>query len=128
MSACREIAAAFLARSKSTIGKAMQGVCRARLRLSRRYSSDRSSTSRMLKDQMGPRGLRWSAPVPATSSVERHNRNTLPQDAQKIRPARPQRVKARGVPSEVRRGSERCENEAGGLFQHSALASPEVLR
>ena len=28
-----------------------------------------------------------------------HNRRTLPQDAQKGRPARPQRVKARGVPS-----------------------------
>ena len=28
-----------------------------------------------------------------------HNRSTLPQDAQKGRPARPQRVKGRGVPS-----------------------------
>jgi len=28
----------------------------------------------------------------------RHNRIILPQDAQKVRPARPQRVKARGVP------------------------------
>jgi hypothetical protein len=28
-----------------------------------------------------------------------HNRRTLPQDAQKGRPARPQRVTARGVPS-----------------------------
>jgi hypothetical protein len=27
-----------------------------------------------------------------------HNRKILPQDAQKVRPARPQRVKARGVP------------------------------
>jgi len=31
--------------------------------------------------------------------------------------ARPQRVKARGVLSGVRWGSERCENDAGGLFQ-----------
>jgi hypothetical protein len=28
-----------------------------------------------------------------------HNRSPLPQDAQKGRPARPQRVKGRGVPS-----------------------------
>jgi hypothetical protein len=28
-----------------------------------------------------------------------HNRRSLPQDAQKCRPARPQRVRARGVPS-----------------------------
>jgi len=42
------------------------------------------------------------------------------QDAQKGRPARPQRVKGRGVPSGVRGGSERCENVAGGLFQHPA--------
>jgi len=47
-----------------------------------------------------------------------HNRRTVPQDAQKGRPARPQRVKGRGVPSGVRWGSERCENAAGGLFQH----------
>ena len=31
-----------------------------------------------------------------------HNRRTLPPDAQKGLPARPQRVKARGVPSGVR--------------------------
>ena len=30
-----------------------------------------------------------------------HNRRTVPQDAQKVRPARPQRVKDRGVPSGV---------------------------
>jgi hypothetical protein len=47
-------------------------------------------------------------------------RRTLPQDAQKGRPARPQRVKGRGVPSGVRGGSERGENAAGGLFQHPA--------
>jgi len=29
-------------------------------------------------------------------------------------------VKGRGVPSGVRWGSERCENDAGGLFQHPA--------
>jgi hypothetical protein len=44
----------------------------------------------------------------------------LPQDAQKVRPARPQRVKGRRVPSGVRGGSERCENDAGGLFQRPA--------
>ncbi len=49
-----------------------------------------------------------------------HNSKTFPQDAQKGRPARPQRVKGRGVPSGVRGGSERCENAAGGLFQHPA--------
>ena len=47
-------------------------------------------------------------------------RRILPQDAQKGCPARPQRVKCRRVPSGVRGGSERCENEAGGLFQHPA--------
>ena len=31
-----------------------------------------------------------------------HNERTLPQDAEKGRPARPQRVKGRGVPSGVR--------------------------
>src|SRR6266550_4687302 len=31
-----------------------------------------------------------------------HNGKTLPQDAQKVRPARPQRVKIGGVPSGVR--------------------------
>jgi hypothetical protein len=51
-----------------------------------------------------------------------HNRRTLSQDAQKGRPARPQRVKGRGGPSGVRSGSERCENAAGGLFQHPAVA------
>jgi hypothetical protein len=30
---------------------------------------------------------------------EWHNRRTVPQDAQKVRPARPQRVKIRSVPS-----------------------------
>jgi len=40
------------------------------------------------------------------------------QDAQKGRSARPQRVKTGDVPSGVRWGSERCENDAGGLFQH----------
>src|SRR5437016_5100721 len=43
--------------------------------------------------------LRWSARVPATRSAEQHTRGTLPQAVQKDRPARPQRVKARGVPS-----------------------------
>ena len=38
----------------------------------------------------------------------RHNKKTVSQDAQKGRPARPQRVKGRGV------------NDVGGLFQHSA--------
>ena len=70
------------------------------------------------------------------------NKILLPQGAQKVRPARPQRVTGRRVPSGahgatnkehqvcarrrvVRRpgprgGSERCENDAGGLFQHPA--------
>ena len=42
------------------------------------------------------------------------------QDAQKGRPARPQRAKRRIVLSAVRGASERCENAAGGLFPHPA--------
>jgi hypothetical protein len=50
-----------------------------------------------------------------------YDNNTLfSQEAQKVRPARPQRVKGRRVPSRVRGGSERCENDAGGLFQRPA--------
>ena len=47
-------------------------------------------------------------------------RRTLPQDAQKGRPARPQRVRAQGILFGVRGGSERGENAAGGLFKHPA--------
>ena len=63
-----------------------------------------------------------------------HNERTVPQDAQTGRSARPQRMKALNVPSGVRWGSERCENAAGGLFQHPARkhksqsASPMVSR
>jgi hypothetical protein len=78
-------------------------------------------------------------------SVRLGQQNHTTQDAQKCRPARPQRAKARGVPSgahgatnkehqvcarrrEVRRpgprwGSERCENAAGRLFQHPAKSA-----
>ena len=63
------------------------------------------------------------------------NKTLLPQGAQKVRPARPQRVKGRRVafltrpsraaktarfPSGVRGGSERCENNAGGPFERPA--------
>ena len=39
------------------------------------------------------------ARMPAKSSAEQHTERTLPQAAQKDSPARPQRVKAQGVPS-----------------------------
>jgi hypothetical protein len=41
--------------------------------------------------------LYWSRELNATHVW--HNKSTLPQDAQKGHPARPQRVKTRGVPS-----------------------------
>src|SRR6476620_10993747 len=40
------------------------------------------------------------------------------QDGQKDRSARPERVKGRGVLFTVRRGRERCENDADGVFHH----------
>jgi hypothetical protein len=49
------------------------------------------------------------------------NRGTLPQGAQNGRPARPQRVKGRRVPSGVRGGSERCENAA---WEKARLGAP----
>ena len=42
------------------------------------------------------------------------------QDGQIDRSARPQRAKGRGVLFTVRRGPERCENNAGGVFHHPA--------
>jgi hypothetical protein len=55
----------------------------------------RKGISRLRKNFVGTRELRRSARVPATSSGERHTRRTLPQDAQKGCPARPQRAKRR---------------------------------
>lgn len=43
------------------------------------------------------------------------------QDGQQDRSARPQRARRRGVLFAVRRGSERCENAAGGLVHHPAM-------
>jgi hypothetical protein len=45
----------------------------------------------------------------------------IEQAVQKGRSARPQRVKGRGVPLGYVEGSERCENDAGGLFQQPVL-------
>src|SRR5688572_9618663 len=47
------------------------------------------------------------------------------QDGQKDRSARPQRAKRRGVLFAVRRGSERCENDAGGSFHHPVMQRPD---
>jgi len=46
--------------------------------------------SRLRENHFGTAELRWSACVPATNEVERHDRGGFPQDAQKGRPARPQ--------------------------------------
>ena len=51
----------------------------------------------------------------------------LQQDAQKSRPARPQQAKWRCVLCSVRGASERSENAAGGLFQHSARLIRQTL-
>ena len=83
-----------------------------------------------------PRGLSsWSVLLSSSSPLPELKRSRTPgfhgfvrigqkryakQDAQKGRPARPQRARRRGVPFAVRRVSERCENKAGGLFQRPA--------
>ena len=55
------------------------------------------------RDQTGERRVlvSWGKAMLACASVaaQWHTRSALPQDAQKGRPARPQRVKTRGVPS-----------------------------
>ena len=68
--------------------------------------------------------------VPGTSNPEllivpvthmRHNRTALPQDAQKGRPARPQRVKGRGVPFGYVEGLNDARTKLAGFF-NSLLA------
>ena len=51
-------------------------------------------SNRLRKIKAGPPEIQWSACL--------GQQNMIPQDAQKVRPARPQRVKGRGVPSGVR--------------------------
>src|SRR5689334_9978127 len=88
------------------------------------------------RGEEGPQSHDKAAP----SCVTRLSDPTVLQHVQKRRPARPERAKGRGgtyqasldplasitcerigtVPSpSVRGGSERCENAAGGLFQHA---------
>src|SRR5262249_54854509 len=51
-------------------------------------------TNRLRKNEAGLPEIQWFACL--------GQQDTNPQDAQKVRPARPQRVKGRGIPSGVR--------------------------
>ena len=63
----------------------------------------------------------WLVSFPGSSTEPAMNGTSgFQQDAQKGRPARPQKAKRRCVLCSVRGASERSENAAGGLFQHPA--------
>jgi hypothetical protein len=66
------------------------------------------------------------ARVPAKSSAEQHTGRTLPQAAQKDRPARPQRVKAQGVPSGYVEGLNDARTPLADFF--SSLLGENGLR
>jgi hypothetical protein len=56
--------------------------------------TDHEDVGRLRKNDAGPLEVQWSACT--------GQQNATLQDAQKVRPARPQRVKGRSVPSGVR--------------------------
>ena len=67
---------------KSLSTKSLTIVEIARMPRKSEWSRGIAVSNRIWKGYFGTREIRWS-PAPATISVERHIRRTLPQDAQK---------------------------------------------